>query len=111
MLRTSPPLANIILDCDFPSFPKIGKTQEDGLKSGQLISRILITIIGGTSPPSWPNFFVSMILKDLKEVNEVTFESFTPSSFWQERQNGKKPSLCLLMNLVSGPGKSTVLAD
>lgn len=27
MLRTSPPLPTIILDCDFPSFPKIGKTR------------------------------------------------------------------------------------
>lgn len=57
MLRTSPPLANIILDCDFSSFPKMGQTQEDGVKSRQLISRILITIRGGTSPPEWPSFF------------------------------------------------------
>lgn len=81
MLRTSPQLANIMLDCDFPTFPKIGKTQEDGPKSRQLISRILITVTGGSGPPAWPSFVVSMILKDLKDVNEVAFKSFTASAF------------------------------
>jgi len=36
------------------------------------------SIVGGTKPPGWPSFFVSMILK---EVNEVASGSLATSSF------------------------------